>query len=301
VVAGQAQPDSGGDAAVRPGAAALVQRSDLAPGLSELRFASGDTAAPGANQLLALSPDGAIAAVASQVGPDPATLTLVHVSGEQRQLSMPGLVGAAFAPDGTWLAVIDGSGSLWRVPANATGAQRMADGPFLGHPIVEAGGSIVTLRVSSIEAPIVSRLVRIGPDGAISRLADDELVYGAQTLPDGTITYAAHRGSRLVMMQLVGGREQQLVDLGQDAVHAQVSPKADAVAFERGGDIFIQSLAGGNAEFLSRGSRPQFAPDGRSVLVAQASGTVLFARSGGALAALASQAGFAPCSTECRP
>lgn len=302
VLAVQAPSGGSDDPALRPGAASLVDRGDLAPGLSELRFASSDaTTAPGANRLLALGPDGAVAAVASQIGPDPATLALVHVGGAQQQVSMPGLIGAGFAPDGRWLAVIDGSGSMWRVPADGSAPRHLVDGPFLGQPIVEVDGSIVTLHVSSVEAPIQSRLVRIGPDNSITTLADEELVYGAQLMPDGSLAYAAHRESRLVMMRIVGGNAQQLADLGQDAVHAQLSPQADAIAFERAGDAFVLPLGGGDATFLAHGSRPQFAPDGRTLLVEQAQGAILYGRGGGALGALASQAGFAPCVAECRP
>lgn len=299
-VAQQASPSDGGAAgALRPGSVHLVSRNDVAPGLSELRFDDAVAGTPGADQLLAVGPDGAMAAVASQIGPDPASLVLVSTSGRQDELVMPGLIGAGFAPDGSWVAVIDGSGSIWHVSADGASAQPWIDGPFIGQPIVEADGSVIALRVSSIEAPIRSRLVRIGPDGSVSQLADDELVYGAQLMADGSIAYAAHHGSRLVMMRLSRGRPAQLADLGEDAIHAQLSPNADAVAFERHGGVFLQPTGGGGAAFVADGAKPRFAPDGRSILVDEPDGSAMFSRDGGALAGLAWQAAFARCVKEC--
>ena len=299
-VAQQALPSDGGAAgALRPGSVHLVARNDVAPGLSELRFDEAVPPTPGADQLLAVGPDGTMAAVASQIGPDPASLVLVSASGTLDQLVMPGLIGAGFAPDSRWLAVIDGSGSIWHVSADGASAQRWIDGPFIGQPIVEADGSVIALHVSSIEAPIVSRLVRIGPDGTVSQLADDQLVYGAQLMADGSIAYAAHRGSRLVMMRLSHGKPAQVADLGEDAIHAQLSPNADAVAFERQGGVFLQPMDGGRAALVADGASPRFAPDGLSILVDEPDGSAVFSRAGVAMAGLASQAAFARCVEDC--
>ena len=101
-----------------------------------------------------------------------------------------------------------------------------------------------------------------------------------------------------LMMQIARGKAQQLADLGPDAIHARVSPQADAVAFERSGAIFVQPLAG-SATFVGDGAWPRFAPDGQTILVERAGGSVLFSRGGVALAGMASQAGFAPCDAEC--
>jgi hypothetical protein len=278
----------------------LVDRSQLAPGLSEVRIGFSSVAAgTGANRLLALSGDGATAAVASQVGPDPATLILARRSGSQLRLSLPGLIGAGFSPDGSWLATIDGSGSIWHVDAGTAAASRVADGPFIGNPIVEPAGSILALRVSSVEAPIVSRLVRIGTDGDVAALAGDGLVYGVQRMADGSVAYAAHRDSRTLLMQLADQGPRQLADLGEDAVNVALSPTADTVAFERGGQVFLRRLADEAASRLGPGTHPRFASDGRSVLVERASGSALLGRDGRALGIFDGQAGFAGCDGGC--
>jgi hypothetical protein len=281
----------------------LVDRGRLAPGLAEVRigFATGASPASGANRLLALSPDGTTAAVASQIGPGPAVLTLAGLDSHRQRISMPGLIGAGFAPDGSWLAAVDGSGTIWRVARSGAAASQLADGPFIGTPIVEPGGAVLALRVSSIEAPIVSQLVRISPDGDIERLVDDELVYGAQRMDDGSIAYAAHRGSRTYLVQLAGGGSRQLADLGEDAVNAVLSPAQDAVAFERSGQVFLERLGDHGVVPLGVGTRPQFAPDGHSVLVELASGSALLAIDGQRLATFGSQSAFAACAAECRP
>jgi hypothetical protein len=281
----------------------LIPHDGLAPGLAEVRIGSADTGLPadGTNQLLALAPDGSAAAVASQIGPDPAILTLVRGDGGQRSVALPGIIGAGFAPDGSWVAAVDGAGSIWRVPASDAAPSRLVDGPYIGSPIVEPDGSVLALRVSSIEAPIVSHLVRIAPDGGVAALADDDLVYGAQLMDDGSIAYAAHQGSRTLLKQLVAGRPQQLADLGQDAVNVVLGPNREAVAFERGGQVFVRHLADNAEVRIGSGARPRFAPDGHSLLVELPSGSALLALDGTKLAAFDDQAGFAGCAEGCQP
>jgi hypothetical protein len=289
------------DAGGRTGDIVLVDRGQLAPGLAEVRLTYATDAPPasGANRVLAIGPAGSAAAVATQVGPDPTTLTIVRGDGSQQRVSLPGLIGAGFAPDGSWLAVIDGSGRIWHVATENGAAARLADGPFLGSPIIAADGSILALRVSSVEAPIMSRLVRIGPDGSIATLSEDELVYGAQVLADGSVAYAAHRGSETFLMQLAASGPAQLADLGQDAVNVGVSPSGDAVAFERAGQVFLRRIGDSDSSPLIAGTHPVFAPDGRSILVELAQGSVLVGRDGHPIASFDSQAGFAACQAGC--
>ena len=301
-----AQPAARPIAAIDAGATnaiQLIDRQSLAPGLAEVRigFATGASPASGANRLLALAPDGATAAIASQVGPGPATLTLARRDGSAVRVTLPGLIGAGFAPDGSWLATIDGSGAMWRVPDSGAALARRADGPFVGTPIVQPDGSVLALRVSSVEAPIVSRLVRISADGGMEVLTADDLVYGAQLIADGSIAFAAHRGSRTYLMRLDGGATRQVADLGEDAVNAALSPDGDAVAFEREGQVFLQAVAGRTATLLGAGARPRFAPNGRSVLVELDSGSALLALDGRRLATFADQTDFAACGEGCQP
>lgn len=288
-----------GDLDGRPAIAiSLIDRSQLAPGLAEIRVGTAGVDAA-TNRLLALSPDGGMAAVASHLGPEPATLMLARRDGTQLRAPLTGLIGAGFSPDGTWLAALDGSGAAWRISTATATAVRIAEGPFLGSPIVEPDGSLIALRVSSVEAPISSRLVRIGTDGVVSFLADEQLVYSAERLADGTIAYVAHRAAGTYVMRLSDGRSMQLADLGQDAVNVSLAPAADAVAYERAGALFLRGISDSAAVPLGTGSRPRFAPDGRTVLIERGTGSALLARDGRQLGAFEGQASFASCDGEC--
>ena len=68
------------------------------------------------------------------------------------------------------------------VAAATATAQQVAAGPFTGQPAIEADGSVLALRVPSVEAPYRSELVRVAPDGTDHALTDESLVYGVQPL-----------------------------------------------------------------------------------------------------------------------
>jgi hypothetical protein len=280
----------------------IVPRLDLAPGLAEVHTPAPDAGVAGAtaNRLLALSPRGDVAAIAKQLGPDPTTLVLALADQSQLLIQMPGLIAAGFAPDGSWLAAVDGTGALWRVQADTGAATHLHDGPFIGRPTVEATGSIIALSVSSVEAPFVSRLARVAVDGsAVAFLSADELVYGAQPLVDGSLAVVARTAFSTGVWRLADGQRQGLVDLGQDAVNVAIAPSGDVVAWERSGEVFLRALPGGKAIRLASGSHPRFAGDGRSVLVELQEGSLLVGRDGRIIATLDSQAGFASCAEEC--
>ena len=90
----------------------------------------------GGMSLLAVSPDGDACALADQVGELSGSLTLADADGSQ--LRHPAARAARrrpFAPDASWLAVVDGRGALWRVDAASGRSQlSLADGPFIGLP-----------------------------------------------------------------------------------------------------------------------------------------------------------------------
>jgi hypothetical protein len=290
------------EAADQGTAISIVDHRDTAPGLVEVRVPVplAGVEEPVANQLLAVSPGGNTAAVAKQIGPDPTTLVLAHADQSQLRIQMPGLIAAGFAPDGSWLAVVDGKGALWRVQADTGSATHLADGPFIGGPTVEAAGSILALRVSSVEAPFVSRLARVAVDGsATAFLSDDQLVYGAQPLADGSLAVIAHGPFSTGVWRLAGAQRRALVDLGQDAVNVAVAPAGDAVAWERSGEVFIQELPSGQPVRLASGTRPRFSADGRSVLVELPEGSALIGGDGRTIEKFASQAGFATCAEGC--
>jgi hypothetical protein len=281
----------------------IVAHPELAPGLAEVRVPAltGTATTAGTNRLLAVSPGGNQAAVAQQVGPNPSTLVLARTDGSQLLIQLPGLIAAGFAPGGGWLAAVDGTGALWRVRTDTGMATHLADGPFIGRPTVQLDGTILALRVSSVEAPFVSRLARVALDGsAMSLLTDDRLVYGAQALADGSLAVVAQQGSGTQVWRLVGdGGREMLVDLGQDAVNVSVARSGDAVAWESAGQVYVRTLPGGRPTRLTSGARPHFAKDGRSLLVETPGGSALIGLDGHTIADFASQAGFATCAAGC--
>jgi hypothetical protein len=290
--------------AARAGRAIVItRREDLAHGLAEVRVPSAiaATRATGADQLLAVAPDAGTAAVAGRIGPDSTPLVLARSDGSQIQVELPGLIAAAFAPDESWLAAIDGSGALWRIVAADGTARLLAAGPFIGQPAVEADGSVVALRVPSVEAPFRSTAVRVAASGAVGVLSDEPLVYDAQPLSDGSLAVTAHRPSGTVVLRLAGNGATTLADLGPDAVNVAVSQGADAVAWERDGEVFLRRLPGGGGGRIAAGTHPRFSPDGSALLVDVPSGTQLVDRDGSLIATFTSQLGFGACPAGCAP
>src|SRR2546427_712711 len=76
-------------------------------------------------------------------------LRIAHPDGSQVRTALPGVTGAAFAPDGAWLAAVDGRGRIWRVDSQSGSASRLADGPFAGAVTFEPGGTVVAIAVAS--------------------------------------------------------------------------------------------------------------------------------------------------------
>jgi hypothetical protein len=251
--------------------------------------------------LLAVSADGTAVALADDLGEAYGSLTLAEVDGEQLRITMPGLLAASFATDGTWLAVIDGRGALWRVEAASGRSALMADGPFLGSPVIERDGSLLVLAVPSVEAPYQSQLVRLQPaTGAVTRLSEEELVYGAFPLDDGALAVVAHEANGTVVHRLAGVGERPLVDLGPGAVNVAVGGNG-RIAFERVGEgIYVVDPTGPAARRIGAGSRPCFGPDGSSLLIRRADQSLALDLDGSVLAVSDEPAGFAA-SAGCMP
>lgn len=254
-----------------------------------------------AASLMAVSADGSQAAVADQVGQLSGSLTVAHGDGSQVRLQLPGLLGAGFASDGTWLAVIDGRGALWQVDAETGDAAQVADGPFLGSPIAAADGSLMLLSVSSVEAPFRSRLVRLIPStGALMPVSADELVYAGFPLADGGVALVAHEPGRTVVRRVTNGATQLLADLGSGAINVTVAPDGRAIAYELSGRVIVLDRPGASPRSLGAGSKPCFAADGSSLLVRRGAGTAALALDGSLMvaterpAALAGSAGCLP-------
>jgi hypothetical protein len=223
----------------------------------------------GATSLLAVSPDGGQAALADRVGDLSGTLTLAKPDGSQVRVSFPGLLGAGYATDGAWLAVLDGRGALWEVDSANGEAVQLAEGPFLGTPIVAKDGSLMLLSVPSVEAPYRSRLIRFVPSsGAITTLASDDLVYAGYPLDDGTLAVVAHTPVGTVVRRVGPHIAQVLADLGPGAINVGVAGDGRHIAFEKEGHgILMVDRPGGSARIVGVGSRPCFAPDSSLLLV----------------------------------
>lgn len=244
--------------------------------------------------LLAVSPDGREVALGDGIGELSGALTLAADDGAQLWISLPGLLAATFAADGSWLAVIDGRGALWRVDAASGRTELMADGPFIGSPLVADDGSLVLLAVPSVEAPYQSRLVRLAPEtGSTVALSAEELVYAAFPLDGGDLAVVAHDTGGTVVRRITSAGERLLVDLGPGAVNVAVATSGQ-IAFERDGDeIFVVDAGGGAPRSIGTGTRPCFGPDGSSLLIRRGSQRVALAIDGSVLAVADELAGFA--------
>jgi hypothetical protein len=291
------------EAALNGQSIVIARHDDLAVGLAEVRVPStiSATRGGGTDQLLAVAADASMVAVAGQIGPETTPLIMASADGSQVQVELPGLIAAAFSPDESWLAAIDGRGALWHVAAADGAAQQIAAGPFIGQPVVEASGSVLALQVPSVEAPYRSELVRVMPDGAAMPLTTEALVYGVQPLADGSLAVIAHRPTGAVVLQLGGGTATVIADLGADAVNATVDRSATAVAWERAGSVFHQRLPDGRAQRIAAGTHPRFSADGQALVVELPSGTQLIEPDGDLIATFSTQLDFAACALECAP
>jgi hypothetical protein len=290
---------SAADAARAGSTISLVPHAVAGDTLLEVVPAAGSGEAGPAAHLLAVSPDGAAAALADRIGEVSGSLTVARADGSQLRVQLPGLIAASFAADGTWLAVIDGRGALWQVDTASGDAFTLAEGPFIGTPIIAADGSLLLLSVPSVEAPFQSRLVRFVPaTGAATPLSSDELVYAAFALADGSVALAAHEPGRTVVRRIGVGvgvdASQLLADLGPGAVNVAVSADAERIAFEAAGSgIFLIDRPGAPPRSLGDGSSPCFAGGGSALLVRRDGGSVALALDGSTLAFVDRPARFA--------
>jgi hypothetical protein len=244
--------------------------------------------------LMAVSADGSHVALADQLGEASGLLTLASIDGEQLRIATPGLLAASFASDGTWLAVIDGRGALWRVDAVSGWSAMLAEGPFIGSPVVEADGSLLLLAVPSVQAPYQSQPIRLAPaTGAATRLSDEDLVYGAFPLDGGDLAIVAHEIDGNMVRRISGSRDKVLVDLGIGAVNVAVAGNG-RIAYERNRQgVYLVDTPGLAARRVGAGSRPCFSPDGSSILVRRGDQTLALDLDGSVLAVADEPAGFA--------
>jgi hypothetical protein len=269
----------------RVGAATLVEVEQPEDGMS----------------LLAVADNGSAVALADRVGEASGVLTLAGADGAQLQIPFAGLLAATYVSDGSWLAVVDGRGALWSVNAASGHVDLLADGPFVGSPVIDDDGSLLVLAVPSVEAPYQSHLVRLTPaNGLAESLSEVELVYAAFPLEIGDVAIVAHDVGGTTVRQLTVGGERLLADLGSGAVNVAVAPNG-RIAFERDGEgVFLVDTPGSVPRSMGAGSRPCFDADGSLLLVRRGSQRVALSIDGavlavaGRLAALAGSAGCLP-------
>jgi hypothetical protein len=267
------------------GAATLVEVEQAAEGVS----------------LLAVADDASAVALADRVGEASGVLTLAGADGAQLQIPFAGLLAATFVADGSWLAVVDGRGALWSVDAASGHAELLADGPFVGSPVIDDDGSLLVLAVPSVAAPYQSHLVRLAPaTGVAESLSEVELVYAAFPLEIGDLAIVAHDVGGTTVRQLTAGGERLLADLGMGAVNVAVAPNG-RIAFERDGEgVFLVDAPGSAPRSMGAGSRPCFDADGSLLLVRRGSQRVALSLDGSPLAVAGRLAGL-PGSAGCLP
>ena len=275
--------------AVRSGS--LIEILDHSIGGSRLVEVNG----PGPNLLLAVAADGSQAALADQLGQVAGTLTLARRDGSQLRIALPGLLAAGFSPDGSHAAVVDGRGVLWAVDAGTGAATQVADGPFLGSPIVAADGSVLLLTVSSVEAPFRARAVRVDPStGVATQLTRDDLDYAAFPLRGGSLAVISHESGGTAVRRIATGAFERITPLEPGAVNVVVAADGVRVAYEIvGRGIFLLDGHGSSPTRVGAGSHPCFSADASVLLVRRGSGTATLALDGSVLGITNGQAGLA--------
>lgn len=250
-------------------------------------------------RILAAAPDGSVVAVSrvdrGQVGP----LTIAREDGSQLDVELPGVRGAAFDGSGAWMAVVDLAGALWGVDAQSGAASRLADGPFGSAPAVLADGRVLAIRLSSVNAPTWAAAVIVHPTSgeespvASSTDSQDQLVYQASPMSDGTIALVRHRTGGGVTLARVraDGSEAWLADL-DDASVVAISPDGQWLAWAASGRVQLSRIDRGRlTRDLGDGTGARFAVDGSLLLLFSPTATRVVDLNGNAV----TEAGPAAC------
>lgn len=178
---------------------------------------------------------------------------------------------AAFSPNGSRLAVVDGGGALWVVDAASGSAIKVADagpnGLVFGRWVRFGDGDHVYVQlVGSVEIPIPSFIAAVNvQDGTITTLSDDSWAYGPRLLADGSIAYVHlnNDGSYVVRRLREGG---EVTDMAQVGTADWIDVSTDGVvAFSDGLTTFLVSEPGGTPVPVG-GMYPRFSPGGRTLL-----------------------------------
>lgn len=280
----------------------VARRPDGDQLLVSVSSAAGEGAAK--PRLLAAAPGGGAVALADRLGVGPAELLVTRPDGGVTLTAMDGLLGAAFAPDGSWLAAVDGTGTLWRVEPGDGAPAVLAEGPFAGAVEHAPDGRLLLLLLSSVEAPVSSLAVLLDPaTGAIETVppvAEDGLVYRARAVPGG-IGLVVHRPDGSKELRRAGATD-ALVTLPTSAGTIDFAPDLSAVAYRSGDhEITLLHPLDGAARTVPAGGQPRFSPDGTRLLVELGGATATLEVASGRVTPVAGQAVWAACAGECRP
>lgn len=237
------------------------------------RSAQGDASIPSAEaarrealRLLAVTPAGDLA-LADGIADPTAGLTVVDADGDQLHVALRGVRGAAFGPGG-WVVAVDAGGGAWRIEPLTGTVRLLADGPYAGTIAVDRAGALVMVELSSAEAPISSRLVRVDPESGTARTLTGEevgLVFALRSLDDGSLVIVSHRAGRGVeLLRLANGRIIVEATLADDAVDPVISADGRVVAYAVAGDGSYLARAGtdGPPLRIGDGALPRPGPSG---------------------------------------
>jgi hypothetical protein len=257
-----------------------------------------------AARFLSASPNGAIA-TADAVGDPEAGLAVTLADGSQAHTALAGVAGAAFAPDGSWLAAVDGPGRLWRVDPQTGSATQIAAGPFTGSVSFLRTGELLLVKAASIDSIFPSVVVRF--DVATRRAAavdtEDGFVFSATQLADGSVAVVAHVfGGGVAVRRVAAGSSELAASLNPDAIDASLSADGSRIAFSAAGATYLLDVASGTTRGIGRGEMPRLAADGSSVLVLRDGGSILLGADGTELDRFATATvGWVICGEGCRP
>jgi hypothetical protein len=238
-------------------------------------------------RLLAATADGTRIASTDSIGSLTASVAIQGPDGAVALRQLPGVVAAQFIADGSALLAIDTSGALWRIASATAEGSIIAPGPFDGPITLEASGTMLLRRVSSVEAPFSAHLVRFDlATAAATSLGGDGLVYSAHPLSDGSLAVVAHRlgGATTVSRLTADGASSPIAELGSAAIAVDVAEDA-RIAFEIAGDgVYLLVPGAAKAHRLAAGGAPLFSPNGRELLVRQGGGASVLGLDGSVLA-----------------
>jgi hypothetical protein len=257
-----------------------------------------------ASRFLDSAATGAVA-IADGIGDPEAGILVSLPDGSQAHTALAGVAGAAFAPDGSWLAAVDAVGRLWRVDPQTGVASRLASGPYTGSIRFTRTGQLLLVEAASQDSPFPSVVVRFAPDARRAVPIDhvDGFIFSASELADASIAVTAHVfGGGVEVRRVTQGRTARLASLDPMAIDASLSDDGSRIAYAVAGAVYLHDVASGEARHLGPGEMPRMAHDGRSLIVLRDGQSILLAADGTELDRFpTATVGWASCAGRCRP